>query len=376
MSPQPLNHYFRVPSHPLFPCLCCNPSRCLRFTLPTGPSQKHCLEKEAGNFDSDPHTFTNNLCQTSKLFWRFFLTQMIVLKRVGPAFSPCICRWKAIILLWCGISYLRRAFAAPTSANYSPYHYDHTTPLFTPDGRLLQVEYAAKSVDNYAGPLLAIPVQQTRNDTNDTATTEIEAVWAIVAFTPRASVLQRLVVLPAPPLSSSSSQSCPILVGLSGVLPDGLALLQKVQDVYHRQQQQFGGAHAMSAARLVQTAASACHEHVLGGGLRPYGARLTLIQQGVVYTTDPSGAVRVVELQNKNKQSPLVLAGPKSLAHVKVQPTLRETVQACVQQLRQQNPNMEYRVQVVLCAGTGDMYPLSMAQADRLLVDDGDSMTR
>jgi hypothetical protein len=50
------------------------------------------------------------------------------------------------------------AAASLTTDGYNAYNYDLTTPMFTPDGRLLQVEYAEQASLSWSSPLIAILV--------------------------------------------------------------------------------------------------------------------------------------------------------------------------------------------------------------------------
>uniref|UniRef100_A0A7S3L343 Proteasome alpha-type subunits domain-containing protein n=1 Tax=Amphora coffeiformis TaxID=265554 RepID=A0A7S3L343_9STRA len=247
---------------------------------------------------------------------------------------------------------------AVSSSNYSPYQYDHTTPCFTPDGRLLQVEYAAKAVDDFAAPLVIVPLNET--------------VRAIVALSPQKSLLERLVVL------SSAEKS--LIVAISGVLPDGMALLQDVQD-YFRQQQRLG--ISASARSCAMYAAGLCHQHAMGGGIRPYGARLTIIEDDTAWVTDPSGTLQAVSLptggtSGGNHPPALVLTGDggnlsRNLAKIAAQglgglPLLQKTIQECLNAMKAAGNTGEYRLKVVLWSSDGgNMYRLLPGQVDQLV---------
>ena len=263
-------------------------------------------------------------------------------------------------VLFCIVSALL-GWTTPTSAssNYSPYQYDHTTPCFTPDGRLLQVEYAAKAVDDFAAPLLIIPLNKT--------------VHAVVALSPEKSLLERLVVL------SSTEKS--LLVAISGVLPDGMALLQSVQD-YFRQQQRVG--ISPSARSCAMYAAGLCHQHAMGGGIRPYGARLTIMGDGMGWVTDPSGTLQAVNLPmgTMNHDDPLppavVLTGDngilsRNLVKLDTQgldglPLLQKTIKECLNAMKTAGNTGEYRINVVLWSSDNEkMYILPPGLIDQLV---------
>ena len=275
------------------------------------------------------------------------------------------------ISLWlrsvlCAVLFLICHFqsASGASSNYSPYQYDQTTPLFTPDGRLLQVEYASKAVDDYSNPLIILALNET--------------VSAIVACTPRQSLLSRLVVLPATDVSPSN-----VVVALSGVLPDGMALLQQVQDYARQQQQRTGGLHP-SARSLALYAASVCHRRAMGGGIRPFGARLTILETQqqqelrTAWITDPSGTVRAVEWDVGNT-GPVVVFGDREqrlsrtfakVTHKNLRGValLRKTVKECFNVLQKVDDKTDYQMQVIIWSSrTGEVYELSKEQTKHLL---------
>lgn len=158
------------------------------------------------------------------------------------------------------------------SASYSNYQYDFTAPIFTPDGRLLQVEYASAAADR-SSPIVVARI-------NDDLT--------VVVTTRAVSKVQpRLIVL----------EDCNCVVGMSGVIADSLALLDKIGQASVDHRRQFG--RPLDADQVAATAATACQRHAFGGGLRPYGSTLVVAGRrpsGIVSTvTDPSGAIRQLD---------------------------------------------------------------------------------
>lgn len=156
-----------------------------------------------------------------------------------------------------------------SSLNYNAYHYDMTTPMFTPDGRLLQVEYASLA-PTHSSPLLVLSVGESR----------------ILMVSAKRRGQDRLVQL------SNGN----VVVGLSGVLSDSVALLQKIQEDRERRFRMFG----MSKSNFQHVATAigdACQAHAFGGGIRPYGSVMVVCglnqQTGSIELamTDPSGAV-------------------------------------------------------------------------------------
>jgi len=170
--------------------------------------------------------------------------------------------------------------------NYNAYNYDQTTPQFTPDGRLLQVEYASLAA-THSSPCL---IWRGIDDGGYT-----------LIMTIRRCSSSRLVPLPF---------DSPVVVCLSGVLSDSLALLAKVLDAQDEYRKLYGeGVFTVDTA--AQTIASACRQHASGGGMRPYGSTLVLVSiendfvaadassaavvgRGKVVQTDPSGGIHTI----------------------------------------------------------------------------------
>jgi hypothetical protein len=275
-----------------------------------------------------------------------------------------------------------RMTATATPNNYSPYHYDQTTPLFTPDGRLLQVEYAAKAADDYASPVLLLPYNA--------------SLTVVLAWTPRQSLYERLVV----------QRDCIFL--LSGLLPDSLALFQEVQSWQANQARQSG--QSPSARACATQAAALCHASAMGGGLRPWGARLAVLSASpasTVWWSDPSGGVQsqsyaattTTSCGGGGVRAPVVLTGPARVGHTlraawpadgeareideNVGTWLRSGLRACGQALAETDESSSsvttddddplsllqrrYRLQVVFLSAKRGIYALPAADADRLL---------
>lgn len=103
----------------------------------------------------------------------------------------------------------RRIIVTASSTSYNPYQYDTTVPQFTPDGRLLQVEYAANAIDQSL-PLIVIPSLRLDADDRDN---DNAMCCLLIALRTRGKVQERLVMLP----SSSDTEKAPTAVlALSG----------------------------------------------------------------------------------------------------------------------------------------------------------------
>ena len=154
---------------------------------------------------------------------------------------------------------------ASSNINYNVYNYDMTTPQFTPDGRLLQVEYACTAAD-LSAPLVALHLPS-----NNT-----------VLMTLRASNTQNRMVL--------FDDKC---IAMSGVLSDSVALLQVVLKEASEHLRRFK--KPLTLLQAANSIADACQKHAFGGGIRPFGSTMLVCgyNQGdsVVYQTDPSGAI-------------------------------------------------------------------------------------
>lgn len=193
---------------------------------------------------------------------------------------------------------LVRANSASQRNAYNPYQYDQVTPQFTPDGRLLQVEYAGASADHSSPVIVAkladdfLLVVSVREEPQPDGNHEIPT---------GGSVQQRLLVW-----------NDRVLLALSGVLPDSLALLQILQDETLSSRRWYGT--ELSGTRVANVLANACQQHAFGGGLRPYGSTILVLSaaphDSAVSTVrvDPSGAV-VPFLQQQSNETFLVTGG-------------------------------------------------------------------
>lgn len=233
-----------------------------------------------------------------------------------------------------------------SSPPYNAYQYDLTTPQFTPDGRLLQVEYASRAPEQ-SGPLVAVPVWPNNGDGEEDGCDGPSVVIAsIAARSPSSSNddrkdeddspnndknssslnrnkrrrkgQSRLISLPlGPTVSTPGAPSTPtpsIVVGLSGILADATSLLGILQDSLTQYRRMYGlgklhavlptqigegntgspgealptsSAHAaptVVARRVGREVGRKCQINSFGGGIRPFGASV------VICGVDESGA--------------------------------------------------------------------------------------
>ena len=218
------------------------------------------------------------------------------------------------------------------SHRYAAYDYDLTTPQFTPDGRLLQVEYATNAcVREDSNPIVSIgirlpgvgetvlimasisspPLSSTANTfdggggaTDGQAELQDENEINLLMKEKHQRAQFRIIEVPISSREGSFQHST-ILVGLSGLLSDATTLLQIIY--FHlEQEQRMMGWHRLGSSpvgvsaindsghgsttqrqsiftqpsetvlRLSRALAAECQKHAFGGGLRPLGASLLL----------------------------------------------------------------------------------------------------
>lgn len=182
--------------------------------------------------------------------------------------------------------------------NYNAYHYDMTTPQFTPDGRLLQVEYAS-AASHHSSPLIAI---------------QVNATYIVLLTVSQSNTQHRItmfqdttnpIINPQP-----GNKESPIAIAMSGVLADNLSLLDKVLEEAAQTYLKFQ--KEMSVIQAAKTIADACQMNAFGGGLRPYGSTMLVCGFGydkkpLFFQTEPSGAIldagRASSSNNKNSVS-------------------------------------------------------------------------
>jgi 20S proteasome alpha/beta subunit len=189
------------------------------------------------------------------------------------------------------------SFVVPsaTAERYNPYSYDLTVAQFTPDGRLLQVEYACTAAE-YSSPVVLIRVEDAAND---------DSLVLVVTTRVAQRTQERILVL------DNNNNNCNTVVVFSGLVSDSFALLRKARKARREQQRTWGFASTKQVARSI---ADACQWHTFGGGVRPYGASSVVVglhhDTIAVFHTDASGVMHQL-LAHATTTAATVLGGTK-----------------------------------------------------------------
>lgn len=164
---------------------------------------------------------------------------------------------------------------------------------FTPDGRLLQCEYASRAA-TWSSPLIVVKGTD----------------FTILLTAKSSTRAQDRFIL----LQDSH------VVAMSGILSDSLSLLSKLQEEMEIEQRLYGRAASLSALKIATILGNECQLHAFGGGLRPYGSNMVVcgVNEGV-YQTDSSGAV----LQMKNE---LTVVGGSEIRQAKIKSDIQKQV--------------------------------------------------
>ena len=252
-------------------------------------------------------------------------------------------------VLWIGLLlFYTRHVHASSNSNYNPFYYDLSAPLFTPDGRLLQLEYAANAPHH---PLIVAPLN--------------EDIVVLVALSRRSQQQERLVVW-----------RDSVVIGWSGLLPDCLHVQQKLYDQLLDQHVRYGAKQQHTAFSMAAILAQTCYVSALGGGIRPLGVSCWVLDaKHSLYQTDPTGAVLPREVSSTDVQ--VVGGGSSSVLQRKLSSlswqssdrplaTLLQTIQA---QLPSNNNNKnKLDLEVVLVSRSKQsVYKLSPQQVEGLL---------
>lgn len=151
----------------------------------------------------------------------------------------------------------------------------------------MQVEYASAAAD-HSSPVVVVPIDSD--------------LCLVCTTTRRTGFTERLVLVPTSSLAWTTTMPenhpSPVVVALSGILADNMALLEVVQEKRLEQIQLYET--PLSAQQVAQAIADECQKNAFGGGIRPFGATLLVCGMDGMYQTDPSGAI--LETSYKNLQ--------------------------------------------------------------------------
>lgn len=167
--------------------------------------------------------------------------------------------------------------SSSSTSRYSPYNYDRTTPMFTPDGRLLQVEYAGRASE-HSSPIVGVVFPMINDDEDDEE--DVVLVVACRSSSGRRRARRRLVVV----------GDGAVVTGASGVLPDCASLSAELRKETDARRRAYGD-ETSSAAAVARIVGDACARRALGGGIRPFGASVLACAADGAFEAFPSGAV-------------------------------------------------------------------------------------
>jgi len=216
-----------------------------------------------------------------------------------------IVRWLAFLSIFPACT---TSSSSSASSVYNIYNYDQAACHFTPDGRLLQVEYAMAASDQ------STPLMVCQLDADTTCVMACSFSNSVGDNTKRVAVRRqdRIVVL-----------ENRMVVAMSGLLPDSVALLKAAiekwqeytmdfgDDIVERDYDKFSPTMGTHSGHMLPFIANAmgkeCHGRCFQGGIRPYGSTMLVLglqQQPIIddskgdespavqiLQTDPSGAV-------------------------------------------------------------------------------------
>lgn len=205
-----------------------------------------------------------------------FNMDMKALHHIVPSMSMHILPMLLLVLV--SLSIIPTGSASSSNQNYNAYNYDMTTPQFTPDGRLLQVEYASLAA-THSSPCVIWKFKM-GTDNNDQVT-------LIMTAKSSRKIQNRLI-----PLSNDDATATAVCCCLSGVISDSMALLSIVHQEQDNNRRMYGS--ALTDLQIANSIAMSCQRHSFGGGLRPYGSSIVIVSWNRILQTDPSGAAITV----------------------------------------------------------------------------------
>jgi 20S proteasome alpha/beta subunit len=268
--------------------------------------------------------------------------------------------WSSRDLLYCALLICILPPFSLAASPYNAYQYDMTDAQFTPDGRLLQVEYASAAAD-HSSPVVVQP---------------LDSDLCLVCTTHRAGVYtERLVLIPT---GSWTTKQPPVVVALSGILADNMALLEVLQEKRWEQMQLYET--PLSAQQVAQAMADECQKKAFGGGIRPFGATLLVCGMDGVYQTDPSGGILETSYDNllrQESQKSVVVGGAansvrslkRQLAAVLTNDNIRKQIMEILSLLRSEQKNRlpdkdEMELEAVLISKSRGVLKLTAEQIE------------
>jgi len=177
------------------------------------------------------------------------------------------------------------------NTNYNIYNYDQTNSQFTPDGRLLQIEYA--SVASEQSPPVMIVDLCGGNDNDD----DERCLVLMTIPKQEQSIQQRFIILEHH--QGERKNNMPIVLAMSGILSDSLALIQAGLKQLQEPPYSSNSPRVITAMGMAQQLADECQMRSFGGGIRPYGSAVIVCgfdhvddnRNPCVFQTDPSGGM-------------------------------------------------------------------------------------
>jgi 20S proteasome alpha/beta subunit len=189
--------------------------------------------------------------------------------------------WQALLLLVFLAPILLEASSSSSfsDSNYNVYHYDLAVQHFTPDGRLLQVEYATAAAEQSsplvvcqldATTLAILSLQKQPQQPYDTKGDERSSD----------NQQQQFLLLPRPHQDRIVVVEGRVAVAMSGVLADNIALLTIGTRTWREWKSTYGDDNQDSNTMqriLASSMAEQCQKNSCGGGIRPFGATMLVI---------------------------------------------------------------------------------------------------